>query len=131
MSRSKINNTNSYDRGICQLLAAFIAVFFACVTPAAAHDIPNDIKVTAYLRPMGERLEFLLRVPMEALIEVDFPRRGPGYIDLPRVDEALRGAVKLYITDNITPYENGEPLPTPRLAQVRVSLPSDRSFISY
>src|SRR4029077_7857233 len=27
--------------------------------------------------------------------------------------------------------ENGAPLPAPRIAQVRVSLPSDRSFVSY
>ena len=54
----------------------------------------------------------LMRVPMSALIEVDYPTRGP-YIDLPRVEEALRGAVQLYITDNITVYENADALPTP------------------
>jgi hypothetical protein len=112
------------------LVGAALAVLGGALGPAFAHDIPNDIKVSVFMRPAGDRLELLLRVPMQALIEVDFPRRGPGYIDLPKVDEALRGAVKLYITDNVTVYENGEELP-PRLAQVRVSLPSDRSFNSY
>ncbi len=122
-----------YDpRAVLRSFVLVIAVVFGgLVAPAAAHDIPNDVKVTAFLRPEGQRLELLMRVPMSALIEVDFPLRGPGYIDLPRVDEALRGAVKLYITDNITVFENGDPLPTPRVAQVRVSLPSDRSFSSY
>jgi hypothetical protein len=118
-------------RVVRRIVAATAAVLGCGLGSAFAHDIPNDIKVNAFLRPGGDRLEFLIRVPMQALIEVDFPRRGPGYIDLPKVDEALRGAVKLYITDNIAVFENGEELPTPRLAQVRVSLPSDRSFNSY
>ena len=65
------------------------------------------------------------------MIEVEFPTRGPGYLDLARADEALRGAAKLYLTDNITVYENDVPLPAPRVVQARVSLPSDRSFVSY
>jgi hypothetical protein len=124
----------SYEPGgPLRRLIAVIAVVLGCsLAPiAAAHDIPNDIKVNAFLRPAGERLEFLMRVPMQALIEVEFPMRGPGYIDLPRVEEALHGAVKLYITDNIAVYENGVELPTPRVAQVRISLPSDKSFATY
>ena len=64
------------------------------------------------------------------MIEVDFPTRGPGYLDLARADEALRNATKLYLTDNITLYEDGVPLPPPRIVDARVSLPSDRSFAS-
>src|SRR5262249_58413574 len=29
-------------------------------------------------------LELLIRVPLAAMIEVDFPTRGPGYLDLAR-----------------------------------------------
>jgi hypothetical protein len=57
----------------------------------------------------------LIRVPLAALIEVDYPRQGPGYLDLERAEEALRGATKLYVTDNITVYENDTPLPMPSL----------------
>src|SRR5262249_58568741 len=46
-------------------------------------------------------------------------------------DEALRGGAKLYLVDNITLYENGAPLSAPRIAYARVSLASDRSFVSY
>jgi HupE / UreJ protein len=114
-----------------RLAAAIVAMLAIAAGPATAHEIPDAVKVEAFLRPAGQRLELLMRVPMSALIEVDFPTRGPGYINLPRVEEALHGAVKLYITDNITVYENEKPLPTPRVVQVRISLPSDRSFASY
>ena len=97
---------------------------------AAAHEIPNDVKITAFFKPAGERAYLLLRVPLAALVEVEYPTRGPGYLDLARADDALRGAIKLYLTDNITVFENDTPLP-PRVANFRVSLPSDKSFGSY
>jgi hypothetical protein len=62
---------------------------------------------------------------------VDFPKRGPGYLDVSRADEALRNAAKLYLIDNITVTENDAPLPPPRILYARVSLASDRSFTSY
>jgi hypothetical protein len=98
---------------------------------AAAHEIPNDVKINAFFKPAGERASLLIRVPLAAMVEVEYPTRGPGYLDLARADDALRGAIKLYLTDNIVLFENGEPLPSPRVANFRVSLPSDKSFGSY
>ncbi|HEY2135994.1 MAG TPA: HupE/UreJ family protein [Xanthobacteraceae bacterium] len=115
-------------RRAAAVLAALAAVFaFA----AAAHDIPADVRINAFLRPAGDRLELLIRVPLAAMIEAEFPTRGPGHLDIARADDALRGAAKLYIVDNITITENNAVLPAPRIAYARVSLPSDRSFVSY
>jgi hypothetical protein len=65
------------------------------------------------------------------MIEVDFPTRGAGYLELARADEALHHAAKHYLIDNITLYENDVALPPPRIVDARVSLASDRSFASY
>jgi len=116
------------------LAAAIVAIaMLPCVVASkvAAHEIPNDVKINAFVRPAGDRLELLIRVPLAALIEVEFPTRGPGYLDLARADEALRGAARLYLVDNITVYENDKPLPPQRIVAARVSLVSDRSFVSY
>ena len=109
------------------------ATTLACVVAwsAGAHDIPTDVKINAFIKPDGHTLELLIRVPLAAMIEVDFPTRGPGYLDISRADDALRHAVKLYLIDNITLYEDGAALPPPRIAYARVSLASDRSFTSY
>jgi hypothetical protein len=96
-----------------------------------AHDIPTDVKINAFVKPAGEHLELLIRVPLAAMIEVEFPTRGPGYLDLVRADETLRNAAKLYLIDNITVTENDAPLPPPRILYARVSLASDKSFGSY
>ena len=118
---------------ISRCLTAAIATTLACAVAlsAAAHDIPSDVKINAFVKPAGKRLELLIRVPLAAMIEVDIPTRGPGYLDLSRADGALRDATKLYLIDNITIYENGAPLPPPHILYARVSLPSDRSFTSY
>src|SRR6266481_8063284 len=99
---------------MARCLSVAIAATLACAVTlsAAAHDIPTDVKINAFVKPAGKRLELLIRVPLSAMIEVDFPTRGAGYLDLSRADEALRGATKLYLTDNITVYENEAPLPT-------------------
>jgi hypothetical protein len=114
-------------------MATALAALLVCAIAfsAAAHEIPNDVKINAFFKPAGERAYLLMRVPLAAMVEVEYPTRGPGYLDLTRADDALRGAIKLYLTDNIAVFENGAPLPTPRVANFRVSLPSDKSFGSY
>jgi hypothetical protein len=115
-----------------RLFTAVVAMLAAAMAlRALAHDIPTDVKINAVLKPSGDRLELLIRVPLAAMQDIDFPLRGPGYLDLARADEALRGAAKLWLIDNIDIYENGVRLPPPNIAAARVSLPSDRSFTSY
>jgi hypothetical protein len=98
---------------------------------AAAHDIPNDVHIQAFVKPSGARLQLLVRVPLAAMQEVDFPKRGPGYLDLARADEALRTAARLWISDNLELYEGNTRLADPQVIEARVSLPSDKSFASY
>src|SRR5437868_14880279 len=51
---------------------------------ASAHDIPNDVTVQAFLKPEGQRLRLMVRAPMKAMRDVEFPQKGPGYLDLAR-----------------------------------------------
>jgi hypothetical protein len=96
---------------IRRLVAALIVLLTSTLAlDASAHEIPADVKLNAFVKPAGNRLELLIRIPMAAMVEVEFPQRGPGYIEMARVDEALRSAAKLYLTDNITVYENDAPL---------------------
>jgi hypothetical protein len=116
-------------RGMCTALAALTLGILPGA--GAAHELPNDVRVQAFLKPAGEHLQLLVRVPLGAMQDVDFPRRGPGYLDLTRADAALRTAAAQWIADNLTLYEGETRLPYPRLVEARVSLPSDKSFVSY
>ena len=115
-----------------RILVAILAalyLFFPC--GAVAHDIPNDVVVQAFVKPQGDRLHLLVRVPLKAMRDINFPERGPGYLDLARVNEVLPGAATLWITDFIEVYENDTRLAKPQIVATRISLPSDRSFVSY
>ncbi|HZE10775.1 MAG TPA: HupE/UreJ family protein [Burkholderiales bacterium] len=107
------------------------ALIWVMPSPAAAHDIPADVRVNAFIKPEGQRLSLLVRVPLKAMREVDYPRRGAGLLDLARADAALRNAATLWIADSIELYENDSRLGLPRLVDARVSLESDKSFASY
>jgi HupE / UreJ protein len=112
-------------------MLAAVLVMAMMATGAAAHEIPNDVKLNVFFKPAGNRLVLLIRAPLAAMPDAEFPTRGPGYLDLARAGEALRGAAKLYLTDNIAITDNGVALPAARVVQARVSLPSDKSFASY
>jgi len=105
------------------------AVFLAGA--ARAHDIPDEVRVQAFLKPEGRALFLLARVPLKAMRDVDVPRRSGGFLDFERVDSALREAATLWLGDEIELYEDGVRLGKPRVLEARVALESDRSFASY
>ncbi|HEU4391260.1 MAG TPA: HupE/UreJ family protein [Blastocatellia bacterium] len=111
--------------------ALVIALLFALATGVSAHEIPNDVTVQSYVRPEGTVLRFLVRVPLKACRDIDFPTRGPGYLNLTRVDRSLRDAATQWISENVEVYEGDAFLRQPSFVDARVSLESDRSFESY
>ena len=106
-------------------------LFFLACRAALAHEVPADVRLQVYVHPEGRSLTMLVRVPLAAMREVDVPLRGPGYIDLARVDTALREAASLWITDNLAVRADGRELGRGQIEAARVSLASDRSFDSY
>ena len=114
-------------------LGAVVATF--AQSPALAHDIPLDVVVRAFAKPEHvsgtDVLHLVLRVPLKSIQDVEYPRRERDYVDLTRVEPALRDAATLYLTKQIDLYQRGALLPEGRVAAVRLSLESDRSFTSY
>lgn len=117
------------DGPLLRLIAGWLVLALWC--PALAHDIPNDVTVQAFIKPAGERLQLLVRVPLKAMRDVDYPKRGPGFLDLARAEPSLREAAALWISDNVELYEGDARLRAPRLVEARISLESDKSFGSY
>jgi hypothetical protein len=111
------------------LLFASLLLFLSLC--ARAHDIPNDVTVQMFVKPQGQRMRTLLRVPLAAMRDINFPERGPGYLDLPRAATLLPGTAKLWIADFVDAYEGDTQLPNPQVVATRISLPSDSSFASY
>lgn len=96
-----------------------------------AHEVPGNVAVQIYVHPDSSRLRLLIRVPLSAMRDVDWPQKGPGYLDFSRLAEQPRDAARLWIADYIRIYEDGQELPEETILATRVSLPSDRSFVTY
>ena len=113
----------------CLLL--FLCVFVCLCLQTLAHDIPADIAVQTFLKPEGQTLHFILRIPLKAMRDIEFPKRGPGYLDLDRADQYLRDGAEQWISNFTEIDENDIRLPKPTIVDARVSLESDKSFASY
>jgi hypothetical protein len=100
-----------------------------------AHDIPNDVTIQTFVKPEGNRLLLIVRVPLAAMRDMDYPKpRGTSrgdLMDVGRADPTLHDAATLWIGDFIDVYENDERLARPGVAAARAALQSDRSFASY
>src|SRR5436190_885347 len=68
---------------------------------AQGHDIPDEVRVQAFLKPEGRTLKLLARVPLKAMRDVDVPRRSGGFLDFRRVDSALREAATIWLAQEI------------------------------
>jgi len=110
---------------------ALAALLLAFASGSRAHDIPDEVRVQAFVKPQGETLKLLVRVPLKAMRDVDVPQRRGGFLDFSRGDSALRDAATLWLADEIELYEDDRRLTKPRVVDARVSLESDRSFSSY
>jgi hypothetical protein len=109
---------------------AFAACVLAWLARPAAHDIPADVLIRGFVKPEGQTLRVLLRVPLSIMRDVNFPLYGPGFLDLARSEPFVREGAALWLANSLAVYE-GETRLSGRLAGVRVSLPSDVSFQAY
>jgi hypothetical protein len=112
------------------LLALVFAATLAVPRPASAHDIPARVLVRAFVKPAGQRLSVIVRVPLEAMRDVKWPVTGE-YLDIARADSLLAGAARLWIANYLELHENDTRLPEGTVVATRISLPSDAAFRSY
>ena len=113
----------------------FLSLVFGLVlvtaSPLGAHEIPSDVTVQIFLRPEGHTLNALVRVPLKAMRDVNFPERGPGYLDIDATKSLLADAATLWVSNFMQIYEGEVLLPGPKVTATQISFESDRSFLSY
>jgi hypothetical protein len=116
------------------VLAVLAALLALLSTIVAGHEIPGDVTIQAWLKPEGQRLRFLVRVPLIAMRDMNYPTVGDkadGILDIARADTTLRDAATVWVAEQVEMYEGDVRLPAPAVIAVHASLPSDRSFATY
>ena len=101
------------------------------LSPALPHDIPADVIVRAFVKAEDGALWLVIRVPLTSMRDVDFPVRGPGYVEIEEASQLIADQAKIWIADYVALFEESTRLPTPTVVAARISLPSDPSFASY
>jgi len=110
---------------------ALLAALLVPREPLLAHEVPTDVVIQTMLKAEADELNFLVRVPLQAMRDVTFPETGPGYLVISEADQALHDAATIWIAQEVTLFENEAPLTDWEIAATRLALPSDRSFENY
>jgi hypothetical protein len=115
------------------VIALVGGLVLAFPAPQSAHDIPGDVTVQAFVKPEGQQLRLLVRVPLEAMSDMAFPTSGPGYLDFDtaRRRDQFTEAAMIWMGQEVQMFENGTRLTEPTIGAIKISLPSNRSFESY
>jgi len=108
-------------------LVAVVAL--PCGAIANGGDLPPEIVLQGFAKPEDGRLRLLVRVPLVLLSSFGLPKRGPGYLDLARIDDKLKQAAAA-TARQIELRDEGIAL-VPVARKARVSVLSDRSFGGY
>src|SRR6185369_9767170 len=81
-----------------------LGLLLAFAPNARAHDVPDEVRVQAFVKPEGQALRLVMRVPLKAMRDVDVPQRRGGFLDFSRVDAALRDAATLRLGNDTELY---------------------------
>lgn len=115
-------------RNIIRVMLALILFLPALTTTVKAHDIPASVTVHMYVKPEGDTLKLLLRVPLESMSEIVYPTFGPGYLDFERADPDLLAAAHVYLTEELQVFEEGELITDKMITAYRATSPQDPSI---
>ncbi len=109
-----------------------LLIVLLCGAAASAHEVPDHVQVTVFLKPDGGRMRMLVRMPANALIDFTLPTLAQSnWIDLNQADETATSAAQVWIADMLSVFENGQAVPTPQVTAVRISRVNDPSFASF
>ncbi len=101
--------------------------------PAAGHEVPGSVTVQVFVRQQDDRLQVLVRAPLEAMQEMQFPVDVRGILDLEelRAGGFLTAAANRWIASGLELFAGDARLPTATVRAGRLSIPSDRSFTDF
>lgn len=81
-------------------LERFVLLIMALV---AVTSIPHDVAIAAHVEQRTDGVHVLVRVPLEAIRDIELPLYGPGYLRYGSdLDEALVDAAELWIAGGLS-----------------------------
>ena len=107
-------------------------VLAASLVNAANRPIPEVVNVKIFAHPQASTLELLVRLPLAAVKDIQFPTRSDGdTLDLVSLKTMLPGVAKYQIASLFSIEDHNRPLPPAKVTDTRISISADQSFDSY
>ena len=103
MQHSKTFMSNSK-----KILILFSVLVFSLISTdrcLLSHEIPNDVVVKTIIKVDEDSINLLIRVPLEAMRDMNFPITGPGYLELEKMPELTMDAAEIWLGNFIDIYE--------------------------
>ena len=122
---------SSIGRLLCRLALVVTLSNWGLYAGAQAHEIPNDVQVQSFLKQEEQGLTLFIRVPLSSMKEVELPLLNNLYLDIPHIKPALQQAAELWFVDNLKIVQGQQSLNRVSVKTARISLPSNRSFVTY
>jgi len=117
---------------LCIAAAGVGLVLCAALVHAATRPVPEVVNAKVFVRLENGSLDLLVRVPLAAVKDIQFPTRGEaGYLDLEALASMLPGAADHWIAGGFDVFDDGQPVSRPEVDQPRIAVISDQSFDSY
>lgn len=116
---------------VARVALLLLVLQLAAAPRLGAHEVPRHVGVRAFVAPAADRVRLVVQIPIDAVRDIDWPRRADGSLDVARALPHLRDAATLWIRDGVTLRDGRTVLPALTLMAVRASLPSDRAFDGY
>ncbi|MEO7997070.1 MAG: HupE/UreJ family protein, partial [Gemmatimonadaceae bacterium] len=118
-------------KALLRTLLITLALLLGTPASTVAHEVPQHVAVIAYVKPDGNRLRVIVRVPLESMRDMQFAIRADGTLDLQKLGSLLPVAAELWVANYVEFYENGQKVGAGHQVATQLSLPSDRSFQSF
>lgn len=114
------------------LIAACLLSFIGLASPAYSDEIPQRVSIQAFIKPEGDKLNLLMRVPMDAMGGIQWPLRGEiGFLIFSQAEDAKADAAYNTLLRSIQIFEDDRLLVDPTVEASRIALPSNRGFTDY
>ena len=98
--------------------------------PIGSHEIPPRVTAVVWVQQGDWGVRVLVRVPLEAMRDLDFPVRPDSMLDLEAVRTLLPEAARLWIANSLDLRASAGPVAEGQVVATRISLPGDRAFDS-
>jgi len=99
---------------------------------AFAHDVPDEVRIRAFLKPEGGQMRILVRIPANALIDILFPTLPDSpWLDLNRAGGFAEEGARTWVAPLVGLYEDDKRLLEPNVIAVRMTQMPDGDFATY